>query len=252
MTNYERVDAYFNNLLTIEESIEFEKDLQQDKELISEYEAYTAAQNVLKILAYDHLKEKLQKSEGPELKSRIFKMNFGKFIGVAASISLLVGFTFLLMHIQKYSSEAIFNAHQEIPVASGIRSDDDNNARYTQALGAYQASNYQLTIDILQQGNLDIPIILSREELYLLAYAYLQLDDYESTTSILSKINESGKLADEYNTEWIQLLINIKSGQHEISQKLAKEISTNPENPYQDDAEEILKMLNSVWYKLKN
>ena len=58
MTNYEGVDAYFNNLLTIEETVEFEKDLQQDKELISEYEAYTAAQNVLKILAYDHLKEK--------------------------------------------------------------------------------------------------------------------------------------------------------------------------------------------------
>lgn len=248
---YQRIEAYLAAELSEEEAKAFEQELATNPTLKAALEEHTAAHLAAETLAYQHLKKNHQfqntASRQPRQTARIFSL-----WKVAAGIIILLGIGLSFWADYAYDKNRLLLNYKEYALSSGQRSVDNriSDDRMT-SMQNYMAGAYEDVIARLAPKMSSGPQP-DRQEVYLLIYSYIQSGAYDEARQLTDFHLDTGNLADQYNKDWIQLLIALGSDDLDSFHQRLVIILKNPDHPYHADAKTLEQKVGSPIYRWFN
>jgi hypothetical protein len=171
---------------------------------------------------------------------------------VAAGIVILLGFGLSFWADYTYDKQRILSHYKEYALSSGQRSGDNSIAedRLT-SMQNYMTGAYEDVIARLE------PKMASdqqpdRQEVYLLIYSYIQSGAFDEARQLAESQLDTGNLADQYNRDWIELLIALGSVDLASFHQKLDIILKDPDHPYHEDAQSLEKKVESPIFRWFN
>ena len=251
-TNFERVEAYMENLLNAKDKLQFESDLTSNKELQSEYDAYLAALSALDVLALDALAEEQKQqasstdTSGRQTEAKIIGLGRQAFLR-AASVALLIFAGSLWFANSNFSNNHLAGNYYENPVLQTVRGENDNTL-LTEATEAYQTGDFGLVIEKTTEALSGNPI--DDYSKYLLANAYMKTGSFDMAIKTWGELKDKGSSAYQESASWYLALSFIENDQEQEAIRILTTIKNDANNSYAQKATDLLKKLDSIWRKL--
>lgn len=238
----EQIKAYLDGKLSESDVAEFEKQLAADGDLKKEIAAYDTLFKGFKYLNEESFSEDV-KTWGNELRTKENVKQIGKkegkiralyrYVAVAASVLLLLGFGMNWWAGQHFSNEALANEYYSPPLNSGTMGGPDEsllkpiNTFFESAHEAYSGGDYEKSLKTF--NDLSRVLESNRQNLDELTY----------------------RLYSE-NSDWTRLMIWLKTNQTGTAEfeNLLNEIAADSEHAYSEQAQKLKKNLNGFWRSL--
>ena len=227
------IEKYFEQSLSPEEQIEFERLLNDDEDFKKEFDFENDVKKAFLLSERQTLKQKL--SSFDEVKT--VKINNKKWFYAAACLFAVIGFSVWFAFQQPNTNELFNTYYQTYPnvVAPSVRGAEADNLK-TKAFAAYDGGNYETAAQLFAQ------IYESDKSDYALLYqavALIELKEVEAAKQTLKKYN--GTKNNEYTVyyNWYLALIELKTKEKEKAIVRLKELAQT-ENPMQQMAKKLL------------
>ena len=227
------IEKYFEQTLSAEEQIEFERLLIADEDFKKEFDFENNLKKAFSLNERQALKQKL--SSFDEVKT--VKINNKKWFYAAACLFAVIGFS-VWFSLQQPNNDELFNTYyQTYPnvVAPSVRGAEENNLK-TKAFAAYDEGNYQTAAQLFAQL---YKIDKSDYALLYQAVALIELKELEAAKQTLKKFDDAKN--SEYTPYyiWYLALVELKTNEKEKAIVRLKELATT-ENPMQQMAKKLL------------
>ncbi|NJL75432.1 MAG: tetratricopeptide repeat protein [Saprospiraceae bacterium] len=249
--NTDRIEAYVMDNMTSQEKIQFETEINNDSELLSQVNLYKLEVQALKLLERQQLQAqfetwKKEKQQDTGATVRTFKTrNYLQILSIAASFLLLVvaGMGWINTN---YSNDALADSLFENPMARSRA--DQSSDPLAEALEAMAEKDFERAITLL--NDFDGTLFATKATLKK-GEAYYQKGDYEKAAATYQKIvnspNEQPTNINEAN--WLLAGVYLKQGETTKATALLSELATTP-NMRQQEANALLKKYQSIWHRL--
>ena len=250
--NYQLIEQYLDNELSDDKKADFEHQLSLNQSLQAELKAHQTARKLTAILAYEHLKNNhvFKNTDFISRQSKIVNLKMSWLL-VAASFVLTLGTILWVWIPNQYDRSQIISEYAYLGMSSGTRSTSTlTEAAYFQILEAYKMGDYSLALERLRELELDMDS--NRDLLYLKIYSYIQLGLYQEAESIATKNIDYNKKADQYNFDWISVLIALGNSDDDRLVQILDRILSDNDHPYYTDALDLHSKVNSSLFKLRN
>jgi len=241
LNHFERITAYLEGTLNKVQKKQFEADLESDKDLKSEYDAYLASEQALDILAYQQLEKQTAQLNKEEQKSPTPNKRFS-LLRMAASILFLILAGIVIFSNFSYSDNKLATKFYEVPNLSTTRGTATNEEVFTKAVKAFYDKDYTSVVNLLQT----VPTTEKTDAIsHLLGHAFINLQQAQNAA------NEFSKLTDQTDEEvrWNKIIIHIQSGDIDQAKKELIYFLKNTSSDYHQDAQQLQEELNSFWRK---
>ena len=277
---FNKIEAYIKKELSAEEMRDFEKEMQRDEALAAEVRLQRLEWEAVHIMQRDQLKAKIAdwQKEKPfvfepeellEEETKVIPLNESKKrswmrpLAIAASILLIIGIGTRNYLMNNYSNESLFASVKNTPqLSANYKSSDSNsetNTTIQEAAIAFEQMQYDRTISLLESISTD-QAIFNRARLSLGHTYFMKAqtnNDMASYQKALGYYNEI--ITKESNTfmrqeaEWYRILTLLKfdkSGAPFTAE--LESIASNVNHRYSIQAKQLLKKVNTRWYKMLN
>ncbi|RLD18879.1 MAG: hypothetical protein DRI69_09525 [Bacteroidetes bacterium] len=234
------IERYIKASLTPDEEVEFEN-RKGDTEFSREVIFQSDLRDAIFAVKRDKLKQRLKHSNNPEASGkRIFRL---QYILAAASIVILVIIaTVALLRYESPNVDQLYAEYFESPpniVAPMLKSDEDKASTYDSAFQLYEMGDYKKA---------DQAFELLRDDdnvQFYQAMCKLNLENWDDAkTGLTSIYHADGKYSK--NAQWYIALIEIRLGKIEEARLSLTQIISLKDHPYQADAEQLLRALNTL------
>ncbi|MCP3928070.1 MAG: hypothetical protein GY705_03095 [Bacteroidetes bacterium] len=241
---FERIEAFAEGEMSVEESDKFQLDLSSNSELKKEYEAYMATQKVSQLLGYKVLGERIShiESRGKREKRKVY---FPFFVIAASFLLLIIGFVWYAH--SNYSNQALASNYTVEPNLSSIRSSSDKNSLKL-ATDAYYSENYREAIQILSGITSEEKTFTTAQ--FILGHTYLKEGAFAKAVTAFETAISNGETVSTDNARWHLVLALLSLGEEEEAGKALQPIRIAPNNNYYTKAIELEKDLSSFWRHL--
>jgi hypothetical protein len=250
--NYHLIEQYLDNALPDDKKADFELQLSVDQSLQSELKVHQTARKIAGIMAYNHLKNNhiFESVDNNTRHSKIINLKMSWLL-VAASFALILGALLWIWLPKQYDRSQIIGQYAYLGMSSGTRSTNTlTEASYVQILEAYQIGDYSQALERL--GELELDLRAHRDLLYLKIYSYIQLRAYQEAELTSRENLDFNKIADQYNFDWISVLIALGNGEDDRLGQLLDTIIADKNHPYHPEALDLQSKINSKLFKLWN
>lgn len=227
------IEKYFEQSLSVEEQIEFERLLKADEDFKKEFDFENNLKKAFLLNERQALKQKL--SSFDEVKT--VKINNKKWFYAAACLFAVIGFS-VWFSLQQPNNDELFNTYyQTYPnvVAPSIRGAEEKNLK-TKAFAAYDEGNYQTAAQLFAQL---YKIDKSDYALLYQAVALIELKELEAAKQTLKKLDDAKNSEYTPYYKWYLALVELKTNEKEKAIVRLKELATK-ENPMQQMAKKLL------------
>ncbi len=243
MDNYfDLLDKYFNSGMNSGERKAFEKQIREDPQLQSEYDAYKAAMALTDILAYEELRSRKGGSNPPPK----ITYHFRRYISYAASFLLLIVALLMWYANKSYSDEALANRYYSYPNFTTARGASNADNILMTASHLLDNDRYYDAIDMIREA--DSSVIQLPAVKMLLAHAFARSSQYDKAKALFIEIAEGSPGNWTDHARWNYGLILLKEGKTEEAQKVFQNISRDKTSDYSVKA---LKLLQGLHHPLR-
>ncbi len=270
--NYILFDDYLNHNISSEERIAFENRLTIDDDFRISFSDYVTTAKRIEQLGYQNLRQKLTKTQNDlkkegyfesvknqnksNTKIKIMKPQNLKWIGIAASLIILIGVVVLLTRKQngfqgheKMMAEFYIHPSQKIEaIVAKLESygmadpSKGRNDSLAMALTFFEKYEWKKAIPILAELSKKYPEEL--ETKYYLGLAYLNIENYHVAIETLKPLTTSENYEIKDNARYyLALTISIFRENDEITKRLLNEIVTDPKSSWSAQAKNMLNMI---------
>lgn len=232
-----KIELYLNGLLSADEHAAFEAEIAADPKLKAEVELQQKTTALLKAAAFEQTRQQVA-----ELNANRQSASSYTFLKVAASIVLLVGLGYYLIHIQ-YSDSALYSAYNA-PYPDRITTMGANDHSAAKALQFYNEKNYAAAANEFQ-----LLAESGRYEERFTIYEAVALTNSKRPSEAIERLEKhlATKPADAVACEWQLILAYLAAENGKQAETLLKEFLQH-NNGYQNEkATELLAELNSIW-----
>jgi tetratricopeptide (TPR) repeat protein len=227
------IEKYFEQSLSVEEQIEFERLLKADEDFKKEFDFENNLKKAFSLNERQALKQKL--SSFDEVKT--VKINNKKWFYAAACLFAVIGFS-VWFSLQQPNNDELFNTYyQTYPnvVAPSVRGAEADNLK-TKAFAAYDEGNYQTAVQLFAQI---YKIDKSDYALLYQAVSLIELKELEAAKQTLTKFDDAKNSEYTPYYYWYLALVELKTNKKEKAIVRLKELATK-ENPMQQMAKKLL------------
>lgn len=249
--NTDRLEAYLMDNMTSQEKIQFEAEINNNPELLSQVNLYKLEAQALKLLERQQLqaqfetwKKEKQQDTGATIRT-IKTRNYLQILSIAASFLLLVvaGMGWINTN---YSNDALAdNLFENSTVRSRAEQSSDPLAEASEAMAE---KDFERAITLLNEFD---GTLLATKATLKKGEAYYQKGDYENAAISYQKIinnpNEQPTNINEAN--WFLVGVYLKQGETTKATALLSELANTP-NIRQEEAIDLLKKYQSIWHRL--
>ena len=269
MQNYDRIQAYLSDELSVAERQAFEQALANDTALRQEYDAHLATEKAMEVLGFDKMEEELaalrieaeaadtkeankeekEPKNNPEISEKEGSGRaWWKWIFALVLIGLLGFLAWYWMH-EKHSNRALAETYYELPVASSILRNTSKTAVKEGAYLALTEGNYDRAERLLTENNTNSLDVESLLLLGVIQYENGQEKVAFETFETIKK--ETVKTTEEQRVDalWYQTFVALKMGKEQQAIQNLNEIIENSITTAatKKQATELLADLNSIW-----
>ena len=161
--SYEKIEAYLNGELTGAERSDFEQQLQTDKALAQQVLLFEEMDTALKDRSATNFQRLVEEQgnvylnkpkEEEEDKPIIRKINWQRYISIAAIFTLLISALFIWKNQLNadLSNDELFTKHFETyNLNESLRGDESADEKFNRAIQKYQSQAYEESSNILQE-----------------------------------------------------------------------------------------------------
>lgn len=252
---YEQIEAYINNSLSKADRASFEQKLKANPALKKAVLNHVLANEAIGLSIEDQVTKKLDRlaqkratiSAPPPLKAW-----WKKPLSIAAGILLFLIAGLGIWANQNFSDQALsaqLYANSTLPT---VRSDEDTNQTFGNALSAFSKKEYKTVLQLLKTTSSTDTYF--REAQYLMAHANWQEKNYQQAATLFESLLASPLPSniDKEELTWNHLLttLQLQGAKSEVFQKEMGVILGNTQHGYYTKAKELNQQLNSGWRKL--
>lgn len=241
---YDRIDAYHEKRMSVEDASKFEQELLSNEELKLENDAYLMTMEAALAIGYEHLKE--QKSSTTSEPGAIVRKIKSRWMMAAASILLLAGCS--LQYANKsYTNEALALNKFTDPNVAGIRAENESTL-FAQIEEVFNSKEYKRVVDMVQGVNANDSIYL--EVQFIAGHANIYLKEYSKAISGLRIAASDENFMDSDNAQWNLALSYVLTGQTDLALGVLDKLAEDPNADYYQLAIDLRRKLQSFWRKL--
>jgi tetratricopeptide (TPR) repeat protein len=247
MENIQIIECYLDGQLSEEEKSSFEQELKNDPKLQLELKKHKFIRQAGEHIYAQDLKKHFEKVRIKSLSDQapvipIYKRR--KWLGLAASIILILTFGILFTYNSSYPSRLIASSYTQ-PSLDRTRGSESNNVNMLleQAMQYHAKQEYQQAIELFNKITDDMPQFV--ESMEMLSDAYVQTKDYSLARDILVKITRrtSRGLSIEERMKWNLALIHLKLKETKEAKDILEELAKDPSSTYYIKAQKVLKKI---------
>ena len=256
ITDNKRVAAYLNKAMNKEEALAFEMDLKKDATLYEAYQEALSMDKLLKMMAYETLKDKIKTiatTEKPVVKEttpiRFSPSNLAKVGAIAASLLLLLSIGAFWYANAHFSNQQLAQQYIELPAANNLRGtlSSDLSSIFVQL----QAQDYPSAIQRLTTISAEQPTYETAQ--YLLGLSYLKIGDSKAAATAFQVIVDQPKNQPFYEEAyWHLVVVSLQQGDlQQVEQGIAtilKDASFS--NATKRKASALQEAISSTWRSL--
>lgn len=251
----DQIEAYLYDRMSKEQAASFEAKLKTDKALAEALELKRMEKQALRLLAQDQLraemsKWKMEKNTELQPEAQIIEMPRRRLIyrlSAAASIIILIGIPLWWVN-QNYSNSGLTGENLGFQTSRSDRSNISEDNPLLAALDLAQAGNFEEAVNQLQQLQ---GTIFEEEGKLLLGEIYSEQGEMVNATNVyLDLIANSTDVIVKQNAEWFLINVYLATDQVDKARELLSEISIDESHLRKNEAEQLLKKLNSFWRKI--
>lgn len=260
-TNFDKIERYVFDQMTRAERQQFEEEIEQNVTLQQQVNLHAIEKEAMRLLDREQLTANFaawdEEDQDVELEVEkttakvvpLKRRNSYKFLAIAASFALLLSLGFVWWSQMNYSSEAL--ADNYFPTTS------------TADRSSVEGDDSMMTIlDYLENGEYDNAIneaetlknsVYREQAILLQAEAFHLKGDHENAINKYDALLDQNDDFDSSNVEkaeWMKAVTLLRSNKEMKARTLLNRIAENEEHSYQMEAVDLLKDLNSFWYKI--
>ena len=242
-TLIQRIETYFNGLMSAEERKAFEREMAADSELAQQVHNYQEARKAVDIYGENQIKVRLtNRYRQARETAKIRRFSPVSWVAVAASICLLIAVSLWLFNQNKtYSNEELYAQYYEPASLGIIRDTDSDYAQLMIAKETFDSQNYEDAVPLFLELVEDSIFDRKPYAYFHLGISYLELENTGQAVEAFDAVSESSTFT--WNAKWFKALALLKLGQSDKAKILFEEIAKGS-NKFGSDAEDILdKML---------
>ena len=243
------IEGYFSGTLTEEEEALFQEKMENDPDFAQTVRDLEMLENGLNALGFDEIAKDIEDWEMNYLARRTVTQSiarrsvFWRYTGIAASLLMLVGVTYMLNRVQKQSTPAdVFVQYYE-PYDNMITFRDSVSSSeelLQSGMEAYEEEDFSLAITVLQE-------YIKTAEDDLRPYIYLgisqmELGKYSDADESFVKVMTLNSYRQQ--AQWYRVLNYLKTGNQKKAISYMKEVLD--ESPTHYRVEEISNILKTL------
>ena len=244
MEDLEEIEKYWENKMTPREKSDFERRLLLEPDLQEELELY---KNVIAGIKDSGKEEELRlqlKKADTEMDTSVPMhqpvKNKKKFVyyGVAASIALLLGISYLLM---KHSTNGTLAKFEENDIGLPVLMGNSGNVEFSKGMSFYKQNKYDSALCVFNKLAVVAP---SDTLIYYSGVIYYEKGDYMHAIANFQETIDHYPSGVFYNKARYRLGLTLwHEDKRDEAKKVFISITADNNSPYSDKAKEILKVL---------
>ena len=255
---YELIEAYLTNELSVADRTSFERDIQADTELKKEVDRQRNIRLGLRALGIERAIEQAKQhykansvEAAPDDKPQtiVRPLMSWRNWAAAASVVLVLGLGYYTYQQTTDRQDAMAFSETFSPDPSGQllkdfpsgRVSSVTRAQFLDAISSYEAGNYDAVINQLKTLPIDKQTIDYKN--YFLGLSYLANKQPTEAISLLTKALTTPSTSIRRKAEWFLSLAYIKNGQKEKALPTLKRISLDKASPFQSTAQRVLRKI---------
>jgi len=253
MNNFDQIERYLNEEMSLEEKESFEQAMEQDTSLAEEVRLQQFEESAIDLMIEDDLLGKINKIASEEKgqikivplhKKKDNSLLSVRWLKIAAVASILLVTTFYFYTL----SSSDFNPRELAITAYEKRIPNFSNVRTIEGQGGLdEYDKYSAYITNKERQKMEETIRFFKTQkgsdaLYKIAHAYLLSKDFDAAIEgfITYQSTASETERDYLNASFYLALAHLGKGEIDKAQTIFIEIKANPNHLFQKDAEEIL------------
>lgn len=258
---YELIEAYLKNELSVSDRTSFETELRADADLLAEVNRQRDLRLGLRAIGIERALERARTqyrttlttpASAPEPARTAWQptvvrsLSTWHYWAVAASVVLILGVG-LYAYQQTAGSRADIAYADTMPdeLTKGFPSDSissDVRSRFMDALTSYKAGKYDQVIERLKTLPADRQTVFYKE--YFLGLSYLANKQPAEAIPILNRALATSSAPLRQKVEWCLALAYVKNEQNEQALPILTRISTDKAHPFQSLAQRVLQKIS--------
>jgi hypothetical protein len=225
----DQFDAYLNNEMSDIEKADFEKEIETNADLKSEFEAHKQAIKAINKVALEELRQEMNSWDDEGKNSR---SNLKYYISAAAAVIIMAAFYFIL---KPSNSQELFDEYYSTyPNVVNVR--DANSNKTADLLQLYSAKNYQAFINKCNSlGDANDTLLFYK------GIAHIELKQNVKATEQFKLVENDGLFG--ILAKYYGALAYLRDNKKTEAILLLNEVSQNEQSSYATKAQEILDSL---------
>lgn len=236
---FDNIDAYLKNELSINDKKMFEQQMSNDSSLAEAVQQQRAAMKLVEVIGDKELKSQiknaLQKRDQTNTTVRSIKPRWQLIVGVAASLLIIVVGLWFLMN--KPSNEALFASNYEVYKLNVNSRDNNLSENIRQAVRLYESANYMIALPLfndIYQADQDSKWLIAQ------AIGMIELNQFQPAVDILANVRANDQDAYQGPALWYTAMAYLKLDQREKAIENIKVLSGRNTGAYAKKAKEFL------------
>lgn len=246
-TLQEQIEKYLDGLMSDDERMQFEAQLESDQAFAAEVASYALARKALAQEARSRMRQQAEQAyqnyDGSE-KQQSTKSN--TLLRIAAAVALLValGAGYFWMSGSADSPQELYAAYYAPVEASASRAaSTDEEAALQAAVTTYKNKDFDAALGQFQKLTESANATVATEATLFLGACFLEKNQPEKTIETLAGI-DSQSVAYFSKAQWYTALAHLLAGHSDKAAETLKTISTTNKHYKQSEATELLEKLN--------